>query len=101
MEIWVEIIYFDGVDIQYYYGTVEGSIEKAILEKSTSDWVCLRNPRFLDESGTKMEIFEEDIVGTEPYFYIRAGSILRVAPIKTDVSFWAEGKPPIGKKTKP
>ena len=29
-ELWVEIVYFDGVGIQTTYGTIEGTIEEAI-----------------------------------------------------------------------
>ncbi len=91
---WVEVVYFDGVNSQYFYGTIDKSIEESILRKSADEWVCLRNPRFLNEDGTKMEIFEEDIVGTEPYFYLRAGSIVRVAPIRPEIVFWAQGIAP-------
>lgn len=94
MEIWVEIVYFDGASIQYYYGTLDGSIQELIINKSKDDWVCLRRPRFLTEDGTEIEIFEDDIAGTEPYFYLRVGAIVRVAPIRPEITFWAEGIAP-------
>jgi len=94
-ERWVELLYFDGVDIQVVYGTIDGTLEEKILNKKKNEWVRLDKASRLDESGTVLEKFEDDLVGTENYFYLRAGSIIRVAPIRPDATFWEEGQAPL------
>jgi len=94
-EIWVELLYFDGVGIQTTYGTIQGTIEDAILDKADHEWVRLNKCRNLDESGTKLEKLEDDIVGTENYLYLRARTIFRVALIRPEITFWHEGRAPL------
>jgi hypothetical protein len=94
-ELWVELVYFDGVGIQTTYGTIEGTIKDAILNKADHEWVRLNKARNLDETGTKMEKIEDDIVGTESYLYLRARSIIRVAAVRPEVTFWEEGRAPL------
>ena len=93
MNKWIEILYFDGVEIQTFYGVVS-DLEKDVLSKQPNEWVLVHKPRFLNEDATRMEIFEEDLAGTESYFYLRSKNIVRVAPIREDVTFWEEGKIP-------
>lgn len=92
---WVEITYHDGDNLHFAYGTVRGSLEDCILTKRSDEWVRLDDVRWLNESGTAMEKLEDDLVGTESYFYVRASSIVRVAPIRRDADFWARGEPPL------
>lgn len=94
-EVWVELVYFDGVGIQTTYGTIEGTIEETILNKADHEWVRVNKARNLDETGTQMEKIEDDIVGTENYLYLRARVIFRVAAVRPDVTFWEEGRAPI------
>ena len=94
-KLWVELLYFDGVGVQNTYGMIEGSVEDSILNKAENEWVRLNKARHLDETGTIMEKLEDDIVGTEDYLYLRARSIIRVAVIRSDVTFWQEGRAPI------
>jgi hypothetical protein len=95
MDKWVEILYFDGVGLQVVYGKIRGTVEECILNEKENAWIRLDKVSRLDESGTALERFEDDLVGTEGYFYLRAGTIVRVAPIRADVTFWEEGKPPL------
>ena len=92
---WFEILYFDGIGIHFAYGTLDGSLEQEILSRRPDEWVRLDRVRWLNESGTYLEKLEDDIVGTEGHFYLRSSSIIRVAPIKPDISFWEEGKAPL------
>lgn len=92
---WVELLYFDGVGVQNTYGTIEGTVQDSILNKREDEWVRLNRVRHLDDSGTKMEKLQDDIVGTKDYFYLRARSIVRVALIRSDIEFWEEGTAPI------
>jgi hypothetical protein len=94
-KLWVELLYFDGVGVQNTYGTIEGTVEDSILNKADNEWVRLNNARHLDETGTRMEKLEDDIVGTEHFMYLRARSIMRVTVIRSDVTFWQEGRAPI------
>jgi hypothetical protein len=94
-ETWVELLYFDGVEIHNSYGTIDGAIEEAILNKKETEWVRLNNVRYLSEDGTAMGRYEDDVVGTEHYFFLRASSIVRVALIRQDVTFWKAGVPPV------
>lgn len=94
-EIWVELLYFDGVGLQNIYGTVEGSIEEAVLNKREDEWVRLDKVRDLNEEATEVRKFEDDLAGTASYLYLRSRCIFRVSPIRPEVSFWAEGKAPL------
>jgi hypothetical protein len=94
-EKWVEILYFDGVGVRFAYGTISGTLEQEVLAKGPNDWVRLDKVRWLNETGTVMERFEDDLVGTEGFFYLRASTILRAAPIKASATFWEEGKAPL------
>jgi hypothetical protein len=92
---WVEITYHDGDSLHFVYGTIPGTIEECILSKSPEDWIRLDNVRWLSESGTAMEKLQDDMVGTDSYFYLRSRTIVRVAPIRRDVEFWGKGEPPV------
>lgn len=92
---WFEILYFDGVGIHFAYGTLSGSLEQEVLSRKPDQWVRLNRVRWLNESGTYLEKLEDDLVGTEGHFYLRASSIIRVAPIQPDISFWEEGIAPL------
>jgi hypothetical protein len=91
-ETWIEILYFDGAGIHIVYGTIDVPLE-TVLAKRGDEWVRLNKARWLNESGTVMELYEDDLVGTEGHFYLRASSLVALPRSEKASPFGKKGKP--------
>ena|SRR3989338_9202107 len=89
---WVEVIAYEVSRATLYIGKVDAPLEKTILAADRNQFVRLESVRWLDEKKKKIIKYSDLNEGTEDTIYLRAGTILRISPIRKDKhKFWEKG----------
>ncbi|GEM_PF-5574222 len=89
---WIELITYELNQTVRYIAQVDAPFQESVLRKDKSEFIRLDDVRWFDEDKKKIIKYSDLSEGTEDIVYVRAGTILRVSPIRKDkYNFWEKG----------